>query len=216
MLGLETQIDHLHRARAISSRIWVFQLPVFGAPIYAGMPIRWLRLRETGFSYDSSQALALDVVGESGNRLHTAVLWSFTVRKSIEIILLCQACLDGLVRIPYCLPDDEALNRSSAYHRRKDYCRYLAGNAGSRLPKQVNYSPWDYTQSGHLRARQPCRRFWQRRARSLLGVWIARLDEIAAWFRSLERLLLKYTPRVVISTMLKLPLPTGQLSWFDH
>lgn len=182
MLGLETQIDHLHRARAIFQNLGI-PIEGFRCPYLRWNANTLAALRETGFSYDSSQALALDVVGGSETVAYRRALDFYSAQMERDHPAL-PSLLDGLIRIPYCLPDDEALI---------DRLHITDGKAIAEIwlaMLDCVYRTGELLTLGlHPERVSACQTALQivlAKARSLSpGVWIARLDEIVAWFRSL-------------------------------
>jgi len=65
-------------------------------------------LRRCGFCYDSSQGLAWDVIGSREISHYQRVLEFYGAKPASQHLALPRL-EDGLVLIPYCLPDDEAL-----------------------------------------------------------------------------------------------------------
>ena len=138
---------------------------------------------ELGFKYDSSQALAWNLVGGKLTDSYHRVLEFYNAQKSEEYPSLPRM-VDNLVRIPYCLPDDEALVERFKMDNQIDIADiwlamldriYDAGELFSLglHPERIFHC------IDALRAVLV-------KARSLSPiVWIARLDEIATWYRSL-------------------------------
>ena len=141
---------------------------------------------ESGYLYDSSQGLAWDVVEGIETEAYRHVLEFYRAIPS-SLYPGLPHLEQGLVRIPYCLPDDEALI---------DRLRFAT-------PTQMN-DPWlsmlkETYRLGELftLGLHPERIFQcevpltetLRAARALKpAVWIARLDEIASWWKAqLER-----------------------------
>jgi hypothetical protein len=138
-------------------------------------------VRQAGFLYDSSQALAWDVVdGLATDSYRQALAFYGAVSASDHPAL--PRWYDGLVRIPYCLPDDEAL--VDRFHFSD--ARPIAEIWQAILAK--TYSAGElFTLGLHPERIAVCEApliETIRRARALSpGVWIARLDEIARWWR---------------------------------
>lgn len=137
---------------------------------------------ESGFKYDSSQGLAWNVVKSHETEAYQHVL-KFYHAVSAELFPALPRWDHGLIRIPYCLPDDEALIDRLQFE----------------TSEQMN-APWlailhETHQLGELftLGLHPERIFLceiplvvtLRKARELRPVvWIARLDEIAHWWKS--------------------------------
>jgi hypothetical protein len=101
------QTAHLDAARRL------FQARGFPCDGFRCPYLRWSAAtlgatRAAGFLYDSSQTLAWDVAGDVAADTYRHVLAFYGAVSATDYPSL--PCLDnGLVRIPYCLPDDEAL-----------------------------------------------------------------------------------------------------------
>lgn len=182
LLSLEQQRESLHRARQIFAQA--------GVP-FAGFRCPYLRwnadtlnaLSECGFDYDSSQALAWDVAGGAQTDAYRRVL-DFYGAQMAEDYPALPRLVNGLVRIPYCLPDDEAL---------VERLKLPAGPAMSEIwlamLDRIYAAGELFTLGLHPERALLCKdalRAVLAQARSFSPpVWIARLDEIAAWYRGL-------------------------------
>lgn len=191
-LSLEHQLDHLQRAREIFRRLHV---PVSG---FRCPYLRWNRdtltaLTETGFVYDSSQALTLDVVGGLATDAYLRVL-EFYGAKSAERYPALPGWSDRLIRVPYCLPDDEALvERLHITDARVMAEIWLA------MLDQIYQQGELFTLGLHPERASVCKAalvevLAEARSRSP-GVWVARLDEIAAWFQALRDVAFELHPQ---------------------
>lgn len=182
LLSMERQRNHLRQAREIFQRLGV---PVTG---FRCPYLRWnedtlTALKETGFTYDSSQALAWDVVDDWSTDAYRLAL-DFYRAQSTSSYPALPSWSDNLIRIPYCLPDDEALvDRLHITNESVMADIWLAMldrayQAGELLTLGLHPERAAVCQAA-LRAVLV-------KARSLTpSVWIARLDEISAWFRAL-------------------------------
>jgi hypothetical protein len=137
-------------------------------------------VRAAGFSYDASQAVAWDVEGDPepyrlAREFSGARAWSAT--PSLPQLD------DGLVRLPYCLPDDEAL---------VDRLQVPPGGPMAshwlRMLEDTHRREELFTLAIHPERIDHCREALVaviERARDLRpDVWIARLQEIARWWTS--------------------------------
>jgi peptidoglycan/xylan/chitin deacetylase (PgdA/CDA1 family) len=180
-LPLAEQITHLVRARRPFSRSGI---PCAG---FRSPYLRWnqdtLRaLSQQGFSYDSSQALAWDVVGGSGTDAYRRALDFYGAQSASEYPALPR--LEGnLVRIPYCLPDDEAIVERLALSSLDE--GVVLWQAILRRTYEMGEL---FTLGLHPERIAQCRSSLAATlasARELSpAVWIARLDEIAEWWRA--------------------------------
>jgi hypothetical protein len=180
-LTLDQQLDHLNKMRQ-TFEAHHLQCGGFRCPY-----LRWNRdtltaLRKLNFSYDSSQALAWDVVGEMATETYRRALDFYAALSATKYPALPRLT-NGLVRIPYCLPDDEAL---------VDRLQLAGPTQMSEMWLKVLCSTYEsgelFTLGLHPERIALCEAALEAvlsHARSLSPtVWIARLDEIASWWRS--------------------------------
>ncbi len=182
-LSLDQQLDHLRQARQAFEQ---HQLVCkgFRCPYLRWNPETLAALRELGFGYDSSQALFWDVTDGVETEAYQRALTFYGARPAKDYPALPR--LEGdLVCIPYSVPDDEAL---------VERLRLDGGEGGA--PKsalwleilQRTYTTGElFTVGLHPERIDPCAeplRAVLKQARALIPrVWIARLDEIADWWR---------------------------------
>jgi len=172
------QIEHLTRARSLFAERGITR-PGFRCPY-----LRWDEhtleaVRQAGFRYDSSQGLVWPVVNGRETETYRRVLGFYRALSAADYPAL-PYCEDGLLRIPYSLPDDEGLADRLGLTPDEMPPFWLAILAETwRLgelfvlglhPERIDLCATALT--AVLRA-----------ARALSpGVWIARLDEIAGWW----------------------------------
>ena len=140
-------------------------------------------LKTCGFEYDSSQALTWDVTASLETPSYKRVLEFYGAQQAANHMALPNL-QDDLVRIPYCLPDDEALIERMGL---KD------GHAMAEI--WLAMLDWTYasgelfTLGLHPERAALCRAaLWAVLEKASFlspGIWIARLDEIARWQRLL-------------------------------
>jgi hypothetical protein len=180
-LSLDQQLDYLNRARQ------KFEAYHLGYNGFRCPYLRWNQdtltaLDKLNFSYDSSQALAWDVVdGFDTEAYHRAL--EFYRAQSAGDYLSLPHLTGNLVQIPYCLPDDEALVERLQLTDLKPMSEIwlemlcITHELGELFtlglhPERILLC------EGALRAVLT-------QARSMSPpVWVARLDEIANWWRS--------------------------------
>lgn len=180
-LSLDEQLSAFTRARGVFAARGV-ESHGFRSPY-----LRWSdhtveAIERSGFLYDSSQGLAWDVVGEVDTEAYRRVL-AFYGARSASAYPALPHLERGLVRIPYCLPDDEAL---------VDRFQLTAPAAMARLWLAILAETYRlgelFTLGLHPERTAHCEAAL---AETLSGaralrphVWIARLDEIARWWKA--------------------------------
>ncbi len=181
-LSLEQQIDHFQKARKIFENAGV-NVTGFRSPYLRSNSDTILALKECSFFYDSSLALVWDLAKEWETDSFQHVL-SFYGAKSASNFLSIPNIDTGLVRIPYCLPDDEALVERFKLNNKLDMEKiWLA------MLEKIYAAGELFTIGLHPERTSLCKgalRAVLKKARQLSpGVWIARLDEIADWYLAL-------------------------------
>lgn len=172
------QIEHLTQARDLFAERGIDR-PGFRCPY-----LRWDEhtleaVRQVDFRYDSSQGMVWPVVNGRETEAYRRVLGFYRALSAADYPAL-PYCADGLLRIPYSLPDDEGLADRLGLTPDEMPPFWLAILAETyRLgelfvlglhPERIDLCATALT--AVLRA-----------ARALSpGVWIARLDEIAGWW----------------------------------
>ena len=178
-LSLDQQIDHFQRARQIFEKAGV-KVSGFRCPY-----LRWnsdtiSALSECGFTYDSSQALNWDTAKEWETDSFQHVL-SFYGAESASLFPSTPSLVNGLVRIPYCLPDDEALVERFKLSNTTDMEKIWV-----TMLEKIYAAGELFTLGLHPERTSLCKnalRAVLTKARQLTPtVWIARLDEIAEWY----------------------------------
>jgi peptidoglycan/xylan/chitin deacetylase (PgdA/CDA1 family) len=148
-------------------------------------------LQQHGFSYDSSQGLAWDIPRGDGTRDYLYALEFYRALPARDHPSLPRL-QDDLVRIPYSLPDDEALTERLALNS-PDEGIAVWGNI-----LQQSYDLGEmFTLGLHPERIAMCREplvATLDTAQALSPpVWIARLDEIATWWRARSRTIVEIT-----------------------
>jgi len=182
LLSFEQQVDQINRATQIFKQSGI---PVSG---FRSPYLRWnmdtlKALSELGLDYDSSQALVWNVVGGNGTEDYHRVL-DFYHAQIAEEYLSLPRMVGNLVRIPYCLPDDEALVERLKLDNSLEMAEiWLA------MLDRIYAAGELFTLGLHPERTFQCKdalRALLAKARSLSPiVWIARLDEIVSWYRCL-------------------------------
>jgi len=180
-LSLEEQMSHFTKARQ-TFRQWGVECSGFRCPYLRWNDNTMTALSQSKFLYDSSQGLAWDVTdGLTTEAYHRALTFYGAV--SAKEYPALPRWENGLVRIPYCLPDDEALIE-----------RFQLKTAGpmNKLWLAIleqTYSMGElFTLGLHPERIYLCETpllSTLHRARELSpGVWITRLGEIAHWWKA--------------------------------
>jgi peptidoglycan/xylan/chitin deacetylase (PgdA/CDA1 family) len=179
-LAPDEQLDHLRCAREAFASAAV-EAVGFRCPYLRWSAGTLAALEQQGLVYDSSQALAWDVLDGTETESYRRVLDFYGAHPASEYLSLPQV-IGGLVRIPYSLPDDEAL----VDRLQLTDTQLMAGIWSAIL--RCTYELGElFTVGLHPERIALCEealRAVLTEARSLSPrVWIARLDEIADWWR---------------------------------
>lgn len=178
-LSLDDQVRHFGMARRL------FEERKLTCNGFRSPYLRWSEdtlaaIRHTGLLYDTSQVIAWDVVGADETSAYRRVLDFYGAIRASDYPALPR--LDqGLVRIPYCVPDDEALI---------DRLVFKTESALSEPWRAILAETYRlgelFTLGLHPERITHCERPLRetlRAARKLSpGVWTGRLDQIARWW----------------------------------
>jgi hypothetical protein len=183
-LSLDEQQAHFKRAQQLFKESGV-RASGFRCPY-----LRWnvdtvTALSDYGFAYDSSQALAWDVVNGLETEAYRHVLDFYRSQAAVDYPALPHLVGD-IVRIPYCVPDDEAL-----VERLQLTDDQAMAEIWIEMLKRIYEAGELFTVGLHPERAALCLIPLQTvlaKARALSpAVWIARLDEIATWWRKLRQ-----------------------------
>ncbi|MBI4787775.1 MAG: polysaccharide deacetylase family protein [Chloroflexi bacterium] len=152
----------------------------FRSPYLRSNPETLAAIKQAGFSYDSSQALAWDIPEDMETHEYRRAL-DFYGAVSAQVYPSLPRWDNDLVRIPYCLPDDEAFVdrfQTSASRMTELWMRIL----GSTFARGEVF-----TVALHPERILPCQQALVhvlREARNLQPkVWMTQLYQIAAWWK---------------------------------
>jgi peptidoglycan/xylan/chitin deacetylase (PgdA/CDA1 family) len=180
-LDLGKQREFLARSKRITGKHGI-RITGFRCPYLRWNQDTLTALQEEGYLYDSSQGLAWPVPAEIETAAYRHVL-SFYRAKSASEQPSLPSLENGLVRIPYSLPDDEALVERLALHSAEQKIELWLD-----ILRRTYELGELFTIGLHPERFFPCREPLEatlREARSLSPVvWVARLDEIARWWRA--------------------------------
>jgi peptidoglycan/xylan/chitin deacetylase (PgdA/CDA1 family) len=148
--------------------------------------LRWnsntiLAVQETGFLYEGSQGLYWDVLGDSGTSNYYQVLKFYGALPASAYPSL-PYFEDGLIRIPYCLPDDEALIDRIHFNGGKPSDHPWQAILEETYHLGELFTLGLHPERIHL-CEVPLREVLDRARQFKPAVWIARLDEIAHWWK---------------------------------
>lgn len=179
-LPYDEQREHLTQARAI------FREADIHTKGFRGPYLRWngdtlTVLREDGLIYDGSPSLFWDVVREYDTAAYQHVLQFYGALSATNYPSL-PILEDNLVRIPYSLPDDEALvERLSLSTEQMNEVWLAILHRTHRLgelftiglhPERISF------------CQAPLEAVLAAASKLEPAVWVARLDEIASWWRA--------------------------------
>lgn len=181
LLDPETQIGQLTTAQQ------VFRAKAIGGEGIRLPYLRWnedtiAAVREAGFLYDGTPSIAWDVVDGQATEDYAHVL-AFYESMSASAYPALPRLRDGIVRIPYCLPDDEALvDRLHLATPEPMSAMWQAVLAETHRLGEL------FTLGLHPERLPLCEValiHTLSRAQALRpAVWMARLDEIARWWKA--------------------------------
>jgi hypothetical protein len=203
-LSLNDQRAHFRHARQIFERAGI-HVTGFRCPYLRWNADTLTALSECGFTYDSSQALTWDVAGDFETDAYRHVLAFYGAQAAADCPSLPRLT-DDVVRIPYCLPDDEAL---------VERLQLTDSGAMTEIWLEMLHRIHDagelFTLGLHPERIVPCQealRAVLKRARSFSpAVWIARLDELATWWQALGEATFEVTQEVDGRSQLALKAP---------
>lgn len=180
-LSIEEQSAHLQSAQQVFAQAGV-QAQGFRCPYLRSSPATLQALSQHGLAYDSSQALAWNVLNGKETPAYLRVLDFYGTLPARHYPSL--PSLQGdLVCIPYSVPDDEAI---------VERLSLASPDEGSTLWQAILQRTYElgelFVLGLHPERIAPCRKPLSdtlAAARRLApSVWIARLDEIANWWRA--------------------------------
>jgi len=180
-LSRDEQVAHLAQARCAFERNGV-EISGFRCPYLRWSADTLAAIGRQGLAYDSSQALAWDVVDGFEAEAYRRVLDFYGAQLATDYPALPHLT-DGLVCIPYCLPDDEAL---------VDRLQLTGTEPMAEAWLEVLHRTYELGELFTLGLHPERIGLCEDALRAVLGqtrslsptVWIARLDEIAGWWRS--------------------------------
>lgn len=180
LLSLPEQLAQLRMAKKVFE-IAGIQLNGFRGPYLHATSDTLEALRQLDLAYDSSRALSWDVVNDSETPAYRHVLAFYGAVPANDFLSL--PSLEGdLVRIPYSLPDDEGLIHRLLLHSTDrmeiPWLKILQRSyeLGELFTLGLHPERAFLCQGPLVAVLSEARQLYPK-------VWIARLDEIAAWWR---------------------------------
>lgn len=164
-------------------------------------------LKRTGYMYDGSPAVFFDVTGKYETESYQKALDFYQAVPSSKLPVL-PYWENGLLRIPYCLPDDEALVERIRLNSEE----IMSDIWLSMLAETYRFGEL-FTLGLHPERTSRCQKALSavlKTARSLFPkVWIARLDDIANWWLGLKKTRIAVTESAQNHLTIKLDGPNG-------
>ncbi len=157
----------------------------FRSPYLRANEITLEALKQSGYNYDSSQAIFLEVGGEFETESYQKAKDFYRAIPASDFPVL-PYWENGMLRIPYCLPDDEAL----VERFRLDSDELISAlwlvildktyKSGELFTLGLHPERISHCQKGINEVLKTARSYNPK-------VWIARLDEIAEWWTALKQ-----------------------------
>jgi len=172
--------------KQLEAAVRVFQkarIPVRG---FRGPYLRWNAntltvLRELGLTYDASQGLYWDIASNAGTAAYQRVLNFYrALPAATHLSLPVQHA--GLVRIPYCLPDDEGLIERLRFETAGAHSAIWSALLQRTIALGELFTLGLHPERTSL-LRQPLRAVLEAAAACSPPVWLATLAEIANWWQ---------------------------------
>jgi peptidoglycan/xylan/chitin deacetylase (PgdA/CDA1 family) len=180
-LGRADQRQHLGAAQEIFQRSQI-HLSGFRAPYLRRNPHTLTVLRELGLQYDASPAYAWDVLTQSPPPAYERVLDFFGALPATQYPVVPRL-EDEIVHIPYSLPDDESLVERLALTEPEPMAAPWVACLRAAHARGEMFTLGLHPERTTV-CYEPLRAVLSEARRLTPTVWIARLDEVAQWWRS--------------------------------
>ena len=204
-LSFNQQLDQFVAARRLFAERGI-RCYGFRSPYLRSNPQMLAAIKQAGFVYDSSQALAWDVPDEIETHEYRRVL-DFYGAVSAQVYPALPRWDNDLVRIPYCLPDDEAFvdRFQTSAPRMIELWMSILNSTVAR--GEV------FTVALHPERILPCQQALVsvlRQARKLQPqVWMTQLYQIAEWWKARARAEVRVSPEGLDETCVTVDGPAG-------
>lgn len=178
-LSLAEQVAAFTQARRLFEQYGVASQG-FRCPYLRGNTATLKAIQEAGFLYDSTRSLAWDVVADYTTDAYRHVL-GFYGAESAETYPALPQLENGIVEIPYSLPDDEALIDRLQFNDEAEMSRPWLAMLAETYRLGELFSLGLHPERIFL-CEKALEQVLQRASRLVPSVWMARLDEIARWW----------------------------------
>ena len=179
-LSLAQQVADFTRARSVFSESDL-HVDGFRCPYLRGNSDTLQAIKQTGFLYDSSSSLAWDVLNGQDSTSYQHVLGFYGTSLARDYPSLPRIEQNGLVEIPYSLPDDEALIDRLQFESEQAMCLPWVSILDETHGLGELFTLGLHPERIFL-CEKPLKATLQKARQLVPGVWIARLDEIARWW----------------------------------
>lgn len=137
-------------------------------------------ISESGFIYDSSSSLYWNVLGGAETDSYTKAL-GFYGAVSAERYPALPKIINGIIEIPYCLPDDESLVERLSFDDQEKMAQPWLDIMRATYDRGELFTLGLHPERIHL-CEFPLRKVLEEARKQNPKIWIARLDEIATWW----------------------------------
>jgi peptidoglycan/xylan/chitin deacetylase (PgdA/CDA1 family) len=182
-LSLEEQCAHL-RAACQVFRDHGIHFAGFRCPYLRWNEDTLTALTQAGVSYDGSTSLVWDIEGQDARDSYYHALSFYGAQPAADYLALPSLDTEtNLVRIPYCLPDDESLAERFMWHSPAEMRQvwpavfHQTHEQGELFTLGLHPERIEACSSGLVATLEAVRAIAP-------AVWCARLDEIAAWWKA--------------------------------
>jgi hypothetical protein len=182
-LSLEEQCVHLREAGQVF-RDHGIHFAGFRCPYLRWNEDTLTALAQVGVTYDSSASLVWDVDGQRARDSYYQALSFYGAQPAADYLALPSLDTEtNLVRIPYCLPDDESLVERFRWHSPAEMKQvwpmilHQTHEQGELFTLGLHPERIEACSSGLVATLEAVRAIAP-------AVWCARLDEIAAWWKA--------------------------------
>ena len=191
LLSLAEQEGHLRQARQVFERAGI-KAAGFRAPYLRANADTRAALAAAGFVYDSSDSVVWEVAARHQTERYRRALAFYGAQPATDRRALPWLDASGLVRIPYCLPDDEALVERLHWASSAEMAQVWP-DLFSRIHQRGEL----FTLGLHPERAALCAEGLTAAPEAVreagAAVWRARLGEIAAWWRARARATVRLT-----------------------